>query len=46
MYPSKCGRVDTILHRIHTRMIFHSMKVLAWYIDPNGIENTNTVKYS
>ena len=21
------------------------MKVLAWYIDPNGIENTNTIKY-
>jgi hypothetical protein len=21
------------------------MKVLAWYIDPNGIENKNTVNY-
>jgi hypothetical protein len=21
------------------------MKVLAWYIDPNGITNTNTIKY-
>ena len=22
------------------------MKVSAWYIDPNGIENKNTIKYS
>jgi hypothetical protein len=21
------------------------MKVLTWYLDPNGIENKNTIKY-
>ncbi len=37
--------VDTILKNMNTRTIHLGMKVLAWYIDPNGIENTITIKY-
>ena len=37
--------VNTILNHIDTRTIFLGMKVLAWYIDLNGIENKKTVKY-
>ena len=34
--------VNTILNHID---IYLSLKVLAWYIDPNGIGNTKSVKY-
>jgi hypothetical protein len=37
--------VNSILNHIDSRAILPGMKVLAWYIDLNGIENKNTVKY-
>ena len=37
--------VNTIPDHIDTRMFCLGMKTLAWYIDPNGIENKYTVKY-
>ena len=36
--------VNTILNHIDTRAFCLGIKVLAWDIDPNGIENKNTVK--
>ena len=35
---------NTILKHIDSRRFCLSMKVLVWYIDPNGIENKSTVK--
>ena len=37
--------VNSILNHIDSRTILPGMKVLAWYIDLNGIGNKNTVKY-
>ena len=37
--------VNTILNHIDTRAIYLGMKVLAWYIDLNGIGNINSIRY-
>ena len=36
--------VSTIRNHIDTRTIYLGMKVLAWYIDLNGIEKENNIK--
>jgi hypothetical protein len=37
--------INTIPKHIDTlEWVYLGMKVLAWYIDPNGIGNKNTVK--
>ena len=45
LYTRVIIRVNTILDRVDTRAICLGVKVLAWYIDQNGIGNKNIVKY-
>ena len=38
--------VNTILNHIDTTAILYlEMKALAWYVDPNEIENKSTIEY-